>query len=74
LLQSQAAYLRQCGEFAKNNIIENEDFRRQYFSKQLELLSILSKDWGDRVAQEHQVILGFTPFDDIKHTWKKFSK
>lgn len=60
--------------FAKNNVIENKDYRRQYFSKQLELLSILSKDWGDRVAQEHQVILGFTPFDDVKHARKNHLK
>ena len=52
-------------ELLANNVIEKEDYRRQYFSKQLEILSVLNKDWKDRAAQEHQVILKFIPFDDV---------
>jgi hypothetical protein len=61
-------------EFLANNVIEKEDYRRQYFSKQLELLSVLNKDWRDRAEQEHQGILKFAPFDDVKHTWKNYLK
>ena len=46
-------------EYVENNVIEKKDYRRQYFSKQLELLSMLSKDWRDRAEQEHQAILKF---------------
>lgn len=53
-------------EFQANNVIEKEDYRRQYFSKQLELLSVSNKDWRDGAEQEHQVILKFTPFNDVK--------
>ena len=61
-------------EFLANNVIEKEDYRRQYFSKQLELLSMLNKDWRDRAEQEHQVILRFAPFDDVKPTRKNYLK
>lgn len=59
---------------ANNKVNEKEDYRRQYFSKQLELLSVLNKDWRDRAEQEHQVILKFVPFDDVKPTRKNYSK
>ena len=61
-------------EFIANNVIEKEDYRRQYFSKHLELLSMLNKDWRDRAEQEHQVLLKITPFDDVKRTWENYSK
>ena len=57
-------------KFLENNVIEKEDYRRQYFSRQLELLSVLNKDWRDRAEQEHQAILKFAPFDGVKPTWK----
>jgi hypothetical protein len=59
---------------ANNKVNEKEDYRRQYFSKQLELLSVLNKDWRDRAEQEHHVILKFVPFDDVKPTRKNYLK
>jgi hypothetical protein len=44
--------------------IESEDFRRQMFSKQEELLGILNEDWKIREQKEHQFILRSYPFDD----------
>src|SRR5664279_2428830 len=35
-------------EFVANNAIEKEDYRRQYFSKHLDLLSMLNKEWRNR--------------------------
>jgi hypothetical protein len=55
---------------ANNKVNEKEDYRRQYFSKQLKLLSVLNKDWSDREEQEHRVILKFVPYDDKKPTRK----
>src|SRR5690242_3950519 len=59
---------------ANNKVNEKEDYRRQYFSKQLELLSVLNKDWRDRAEHEHHVILKFTPFDDVKYGRKNYLK
>ena len=55
-------------EFVANNAIKNEDYRRQYFSKHLELLSMLNEDWKNRAEQEHLTILKFVPYND-DHNW-----
>ncbi len=60
--------------FLANNVIEKEDYHRRYFSKHFVLLSMLNKDWGDRAEQEQQVILKFTPFDDVKNIRENSSK
>jgi hypothetical protein len=44
--------------------IESQDCRRLLFSRQVELLSQLSENWGERRAGEHQRILREYPFDD----------
>ena len=41
-----------------------EDFRRQLFRKQEELLSKLSQPWADRETRDHRTILQENPFRD----------
>jgi hypothetical protein len=41
-----------------------EDFRRQLFWKQKELLATLFPSWADREARDHQRILQKSPFRD----------
>ena len=41
-----------------------EDFRRQMFAKQEELLASLSESWGRRKADAHRLILRDHPFAD----------
>ena len=43
---------------------KNQDSRRQLFSKQEELLGILSEEWRIREQKEHQQILVSHPFED----------
>lgn len=43
---------------------KNEDFRRQLFSKQEELLGIVDKKWEVRKQEDHQQTLAKYPFDD----------
>ena len=43
---------------------KNEDFRRQMFVKQEELLGILREEWKLRLIKYHQKILWRFPFDD----------
>lgn len=47
--------------------VETQDGRRLTFQHQVELLSQLSKSWGERQAQEQQRILRDYPFDDSTH-------
>jgi len=49
---------------AKNNRTENQDIRRIAFPRQVELLSLLSPQWGERMSQEQVQILKQAPFDD----------
>ena len=42
----------------------HEDFRRQLFAKQEELLGYASSSWASRKAGEHQAILVKHPFQD----------
>ena len=44
--------------------IQNQDSRRISFQKQVELLSMLSSQWGERESREHEQILQRHPFDD----------
>ena len=43
---------------------KNEDFRRQLFSKQEELLGSLDKEWEIRQRKDHQRTLTAHPFED----------
>jgi hypothetical protein len=51
-------------DFELRNRIKNQDFRRQLFSQQLELLGILDKKWEIQQQRYHQQILAHSPFDD----------
>ena len=51
-------------EFASKNRIPNEDFRRQLFSKQVELMRTLSSDWAERAQKEIEATLRTAPFSD----------
>ena len=59
--------------FLVDNVNEKEDYLLQYFSKQLEFLSVLNKDWRDRAEQEHQVLLKPNLFD-VMRAWENYSK
>jgi immunity protein 63 of polymorphic toxin system len=44
--------------------IRNQDSRRLRFQKQIELMSVLSPAWRDRLTGEFAKILGCHPYDD----------
>ena len=50
--------------YAETNRIENQDIRRLVFPHQVELLTLLSPQWGKRMSQEYAQILKQAPFDD----------
>lgn len=50
--------------YAEENRNENEDIRRSAFQRQVELLTLLSPQWSERVSQEQAQILEQAPFDD----------
>ena len=47
---------------------KNRDCRRLIFKHQVELLSTLSPQWGERKTQEQEQILQQHPYDDEVHT------
>jgi hypothetical protein len=51
-------------QYAEQNRVENQDIRRIIFARQVELLSILSTQWGKRGANEQEQLLKEAPFDD----------
>ena len=59
--------------FLVDNVNEKEDYLLQYFSKQLEFLLVLNKDWRNRAEQEHQVLLKPNPLD-VMRAWENYSK
>ncbi|TYC49667.1 hypothetical protein ESZ50_05870 [Weissella muntiaci] len=50
--------------FEVSNRVENQDFRRVLFSKQLEILNIIDETYKERAAQEIKDILKVSPFND----------
>lgn len=60
--------------FELKHRIEGEDSRRQMFAKQEELLGMLSGNWKQRQANEHQSILRSHPFDDQANVRADYSK
>ncbi len=60
--------------FELKHRIEAEDCRRQIFSKQEELLGLLSNEWKKREQKEHQKILKSHPFDDYASIRADYSK
>lgn len=51
--------------FELSRRVETQDCRRLAFREQIKLLSVLSKTWAQRRAQEHERILQRHPFDDM---------
>jgi hypothetical protein len=49
---------------AEKNRIENQDIRRSAFPHQIELLTLLSPQWGEKISQEQEQTLKQAPFDD----------
>lgn len=60
---SDAAFAAAC-DWEVRNRRPDEDFRRQLFSKQVELLALVSGAWAQRQRLEQEVILKDHPFDD----------
>jgi len=54
-------------EYELANRNPSQDFRRIMFEHQVELLTLLSPEWGEREAQEHAQILEHSPFNDEKY-------
>jgi hypothetical protein len=55
-------------EYELANRNPDQDFRRIMFEHQVELLTLLSPQWGERESQEHEQILKQNPFDDYANT------
>ncbi len=53
-------------EYELAHRIESEDFRRQYFRKDIELLESVDPKWAERRRQEYERILAKHPYDDSK--------
>lgn len=51
-------------EYERRNRNSNEDFRRQLFSKQIELMRTLDAEWASRTQREIEEILRAVPSDD----------
>lgn len=51
-------------EHERKNRNPNEDFRRQLFSKQVELMRTLNSDWAERTQMEIDATLRTAPFND----------
>ena len=51
-------------EHERKNRDPNEDFRRQLFSKQVDLMRTLNSDWAERTQKEVDATLRTAPFDD----------
>ncbi len=51
-------------QFELQNRIPSEDFRRQYFSKNVDLLTRLSSDWARRKKSEYHQVLSQNPYRD----------
>ncbi|MFD2205993.1 Imm63 family immunity protein [Kiloniella antarctica] len=46
------------------NRIENQDARRGWFKKELELLNLIKSEWANKRESDQLVILSKHPFDD----------
>jgi hypothetical protein len=51
-------------EYELAHRVKNQDSRRIMFQREVELLSMLSTQWAEQEAQEHEEILKRNPFDD----------
>lgn len=51
-------------DFELKNRIETQDFRRQLFMKQIELMTQLNEEWGQKIEIEKLLILKTHPFSD----------
>ena len=45
-------------QYELENRVKHQDFRRLMFRRQIELLSMLSPEWGEIEARDHERILG----------------
>ena len=50
--------------YGSKSQVEDQDIRRLAFPHQVELLTLLSPPWGERMSQEQAQILKQAPFDD----------
>jgi hypothetical protein len=54
-------------EYEKNNRDNSEDFRRKYFSKNLEILKAINPKWAEIERHRYNTILVNNPFSDNKN-------
>jgi hypothetical protein len=53
-------------EWELQHRIEGEDFRRQLFRRDIELISRIDPEWARRKREKYEKILGEYPFNDRK--------
>jgi len=54
--------------------IEGKDQRRQWFQQNVELMSILSDNWANRLAEFQQRLIELHPFDDSSDVRSDFAR
>jgi hypothetical protein len=62
-------------QFESRNRIRNQDSRRRWFARDVELLGKLRPEWGDRKRAEYAQVLSTHPFRDKgekKRGWFRF--
>jgi hypothetical protein len=52
-------------KYSATHRLENQDFRRSYFQRQIGLLKLLSPKWAEIESKEHERILQQYPYDDF---------
>ena len=51
-------------EWASRNRIQGQDFRRQYFAKNIEILKSINETWAVEEENHLEEMLSRAPFDD----------
>ena len=62
------------GKYERAHRMENHDPRKILFKMQVDLLTRLSRQWGERESQAHKQILKQHPFDDYASARATLSK
>lgn len=60
----ERAISRMALDYEINNRVEGQDFRRIYFKKKIELMSLINDNWAERVLEDVNKILSESPYAD----------
>ena len=61
-------------KYSATHRVENQDFRRLYFERQIGLLNLLYPKWAEVESKEHERILQQHPYDDDSQIRANYSK